>query len=74
MSITTAPMKPNDIKQAMRVLRCNKYHSGNRKVTYDVGHFVCQGCGEFHTTETAAETLAGTVGEITGGGGLVRIA
>jgi hypothetical protein len=67
-------MKANEIKQAMSKLRCNKYHSGNRKVTYDVGHFACQGCGEFHTVESAKETLAGPVGEITGGGGLVRVA
>jgi len=64
----------SDIKKQANKLRCNKYHSGNRKVAFDVGHYVCQGCGEFHTVETAMETLAGPVREITGGGGLVRIA
>ena len=68
-----AQNRPNDIKQVNK-LRCNKYHSGNRKVTYNVGHFVCQGCGEFHAVESAKEALAGPVREITGGGGLVRVA
>lgn len=66
-------MKGHKIKKAMRNLRCNKYHSGNRKVTFDVGYLACQGCGEFHTQETASEALDGPVRDITGGGGLVRV-
>lgn len=54
-------------------VRCNVNHSGNHKLTFDVGYWQCSGCGNHHTTEAALDSLAGPASDLTGSGGVVRI-
>jgi len=52
-------------------VRCNIGHSGNHRLTYDAGYFQCNGCGHFHCPADVASTLAGSVEDWTGTGGLI---
>lgn len=55
-------------------VRCNHGHSGNTRLTFDVGYFQCDGCGYFHTVESVLSAARGPVESQDGSGGTVRIA
>jgi hypothetical protein len=67
-TITTA-----QIKSVEKKVRCNKNHSGNRRLTFSVGYFECNGCGGFTPAHMALATLAGAVQAFDGAGSIIRI-
>jgi hypothetical protein len=61
------------VKSGEARCKCNKNHSGNRSLCYDVGYFACQGCGEFHAPESVRAALDGPIAGFDGGGGCIRV-
>ena len=70
MKISINPML---VKNGNSKVKCNKGHSGNTSLFFDVGYFQCQGCGHFHAPESVETALAGPIKEYTGNGGVVRV-